>query len=157
MCLAFGNHTGAPITSLKFTTTIPDANTDPMRCSTGPYFEFCDYVVDTVDNTITVEFFGTNSDHPGIPVAPGCTLAITCVPPNNFSINLNNPVCDATGLCSQPTSASAAGDWLVGGQPVVFTGFVNGAVPEPAAWELLLIGMIALMALARFRGKSRTA
>jgi hypothetical protein len=152
LCRAFGNYTGAPITSVKFTTTIPDANADPMLCSPGPFFLSCDYVVDVPDNTLTVEFFGTNSDHAGIPVAPpGATLV------DNFFINLNNPVCNpTTGLCTQPNTSTGGGDWLAGGQPEVFTAAVNGAVaPEPAAWMLLLSGMSALMARARFQGNGR--
>jgi hypothetical protein len=152
MCQAFGNYTGAPITSVKFTTTIPDANADPMICSAAPYFESCDFVVDTLDDTITVEFFGTNSDHPGIPVAPaGGTLV------DNFFINLNNPVCNpATGLCTQPDTSTGVGDWLAGGLPEVFTAAVNGATaPEPATWLFLLGGLSLLMARTRFQSNSR--
>jgi hypothetical protein len=154
MCRAFGNYTGAPITSVKFTTTIPDANADPMICSAAPYFESCDFVVDTLDDTITVEFFGTNSDHPGIPVAPPGTTLV-----DNFFINLNNPtVCDANGNnCTQPDTSTGVGDWLSGGAPEVFTAAINGAVPEPATWMLLLSGMSALTARARFRSNSRRA
>jgi hypothetical protein len=153
MCRAFGNYTGAPITSVNFTTTIPDANSDPMICSAGPYFEFCDFVLNPVDGTLTVQFFGTNSDHPGIPVAPaGSTLV------DNFFINLNNPtMCDTNGAnCTQPDSNTAVGDWLAGSLPEVFTAAVNGAVaPEPADWMLLLAGMSALIARSRFHGNRR--
>lgn len=160
MCLAFGNHTGAPITSLKFTTTIPDANTDPMLCSAAPYFENCDYVLDTADNTLTIEFFGTDIDFPGIPVAPDCSLLSTncLVPPNNFFINLNNPTCDLNGNnCTQPADINGTGDWLSGGgQPEVFSAVANG-VPEPRSLALLLIGVGGLAAAIARRRRVRSA
>jgi hypothetical protein len=149
MCRAFGNFTGGPITSLKFTTTIPDPNADPMTCSPAPFFATCDFVVDTLDDTITVEFFG-NIDHPGIPVIPPGGRVV-----DNFFINLNKPVCDPlTGLCTQPADANGTGDWLLGGQPEIFIAEANGA-PEPAAWMLLLGGISALLARARVKRTSR--
>jgi hypothetical protein len=157
MCLDFGNHSGTPFTSLKFTTSIPDADianpsTNPRLCSGGPFFTTCDFVVDTLDDTITVEFFGLDSSHHGIPVIPpGIDRN-----PNNFEINLNNPVCDPlTGICTQPTSTNnGTGDWVTNGTADVFTGAANG-VPEATTLALLLGGIGALLARSRFQRNSR--
>jgi len=148
MCLAFGNHSGAPFTSLKFTTQIPDPNTHDMLCSGGQFFANCDYIVDTLNDTITVEFFGLDDRHPGIGVAPGCT--IDCLPTNNFFINLNNPTnCDPSGNnCTQPNLNTAAGDWRNGTVGSTFTGTAN-AVPEPSSWVFLLTALGALVARTR--------
>ncbi len=151
LCLAFGNHSGGGFSSISLTTTIPDANTDPMLCSGGPFFTTCDFVVDTADDTITVEFFGLDSDHQGIPAVPP-NIGNLDLSPDNFTINLNNPICPPTGgECTQTADANGTGDWLTGGEPVVFTGFANG-VPEPAAWMLLLGGIGALLARGRIIG-----
>ena len=159
MCRAFGNHSGTTFTSLKFTTAFPNANpNDALVCSPAPFFLNCDFNVDgrpvpsgshiTSGQTITVEFFGTNADHLGIPDAGSAT--------DNFFINLNNPVCPPTGgPCTQPFSDTAAGDWLVNGSPVTFTGAANG-VPEPGTWMLLLGGVGALLARPRLATKSHS-
>jgi hypothetical protein len=157
MCLAFGNHSGSTFTSLKFTTPIPDADlanpSNPQLCSGGPFFTTCDFVEDLLDDTITVEFFGLDTDHQGIPVVPIATgIEIS---PDNFEINLNNPGCDPlTGLCAQPGDANGTGDWVSGGQPEVFTAAANG-VPEAATLMLLLGGIGALVARAQFQRNSR--
>jgi hypothetical protein len=167
LCRAFGNHSGTNFDSLKFTTAFPNANPrDTFLCSADPFFLSCDFIVDGTifhsgdlispgpTNTITVEFFGLDrpgpgATHNGIPVVPACPPTIECGPGDNFFINLNNPVCDANGgNCRQPFSDTAAGDWLVNGSPLVFSGAANG-VPEPGTWMLLLGGIGALLARAR--------
>jgi hypothetical protein len=158
LCLAFGNHStsGMPFTSLKFTTRIPDTNSDPMLCSGGQFFTNCDYIVDTVHDTLTVEFSGLDDRHTGIPVAPGCSLTIDCVLPNNFSINLNNPtVCPPTGgPCTQPTLNTAGGDWANGGVGSTITGTAN-AVPEPRSGVFLVTALGALVARLRIARNRR--
>jgi hypothetical protein len=148
MCKGFGNHSGVPFTSLKFTTRIPDANSDLMLCSGGSFFTTCDFVLDTINDTITVEFFGLDRTHQGIPVAPGCSLTIDCVLPDNFFINLNNPtVCPPNGgPCTQPLSDTAGGDWLKGGVSETFAMVANNAVPEPRSGVFLLTALGALWA-----------
>jgi hypothetical protein len=148
LCLAFGNHSGTTFKSLKFTTAFPNANpNDALMCSPQPFFLNCDFNVDgvvfhngdrvTAGNIITVEFFGLNADHIGIPDAGAAT--------DNFFINLNNPD-PTTG--QQPHSNTAAGDWLLNGVSDSFAAAANG-VPEPGTWILLLAGVGALLARAR--------
>jgi hypothetical protein len=160
MCKGFGNHSGANFDSLMFTTSLTNANpSDPFLCSPQPFFLDCGFSVDgsprllpsgsfiTSGNTITVEFFGLNADHRGIPPTTALN-PLTGGPADNFFINLNNPVCGTNGVCSQPFSDTAAGDWLTNGVPVTFTAAANGA-PEPGTWALLLGGCGVLLARAR--------
>ena len=153
-CLAFGNYTGGTMGSLSITTKIPDANTDANTCSGGNFFLHCTFTIDTVNDTLTVDFFGTNSDSRGIPEAPGCSSFTTdCTLPNNFSINLNNLVCDpTTGLCSPPSSDDGTGDWLSGGKPESFTAT---ATPEPQYVVPLLAAFGALIVRQRFVRRRR--
>lgn len=145
LCRAFGNHTGAPLTSLIFTT--PYAGTDhvdSMFCDPGPFLS-CDYRVDgtlvssvppPTGTTLTVEFFG-NVDH---------SIAVDTVtdPADplyyNFFINLNN--LDANG---RPVFGTGSpGGW---GANNVLTGAANGAtVPEPQSGALLLTVLCAMVA-----------
>lgn len=166
MCKHFGNHTGSSFTTLSFTTAFPTHNlgVDPFLCSGGTVFEFCDFIVDgsprhhssgdfisSGGSTITVEFFGINSDHPGIPDL-GPTAPLTA---DNFYLNLNNPVCSPAGICSQPNVDPGAGDWIDPSSP---SGSPTGSkivfaanVPEPASWMLLLSAAGALLARNRLR------
>jgi len=134
LCLAFGNHSGVPIHSLTFTTSIPDANSDLNVCSGGIFFTNCDYVPNTANGTLTIEFFGGR----GIP-------AISVDTTDNFIINLNNPD-PTTGM--QPNNNTVSGDWLTNGSANTFSGAANG-VPEPASALLLLTALGATVARIR--------
>jgi hypothetical protein len=153
LCRAFGNHTGHNLNSLSFTTSYPVRNPD-FFCAGDSFFTNCDFNVDgmifhsgdtppTVGTTLTLEFFGFNADHRGIPVD---TVTDPLDPRYyNFYINLNSRVCNATtGVCSQPTGASGSGDWIPGST----IGAVANA-PEPGTWMLLLGGLCLLLARAR--------
>src|SRR4030095_6209570 len=100
-CTGFGNHSGRNFDSLRFVTTIPNANpNDPFLCSPEPFFLQCTFTLDTVNNILTIDFFGLDvrgGTHQGIPVAPDCPVGTDCLPPDNFFINLNHPLRSATG------------------------------------------------------------
>lgn len=150
-CSGFGNHSGTNFDSLTFTTSIPNVS-PTFLCSPEPFFTTCDFIQDTAANTLTIEFFGLDGPlgtHHGIPVATGCSFQIDCLPPDNFFLNLNNPVCGRLG-CAQPFDANGTGDWLTNGAPITFSATANG-VPEPGTWALLLGGACVLLARARLR------
>src|SRR5713226_3178875 len=47
-CTGFGNHSGANFDSLRFTTSIPNANPSaPFLCSPEPFFLNCTFSLDT--------------------------------------------------------------------------------------------------------------
>jgi len=163
LCRAFENHSGGTFHSLSFTAPFANNPSDPFLCSPGQFFTNCDFIVDgfkfssgtpgsriTSGITITVEFFGTNSDHPGIPsVDPStnpCATLTLPLAPGCFFLNLNNPGCDATGVCDlpQPTNGTSPGDW---GADVTFS--AAAATPEPGTWALLLGGIGVLLARAK--------
>lgn len=173
LCRAFGNHTGSNFTSLKFTTAYPGTNPD-FFCSAAPYFLSCDFNVDgtiyhtgdtppTGGSMVTVEFFGTNSDHLGIPVdtTTGCTDSSTNPACYNFYINLNsyidanarpcNPFTSGGG-CTQPTGTGGSGNWVAGS---TFDSFANNAVPEPGSGALLVTALGALLARIRIARRHR--
>jgi hypothetical protein len=171
LCRAFGNHTGHNLTSLSFTAPYQTTNPD-FFCATGTstvaYFQNCDFNVDgtiyhTGDtppsfrspdgHTITVEFFGTNSDHQGIPVdtTTGCTDTSTDPACFNFYINLNSRICSplsSTCVLVQPTGGpngnGTAGDW---GANVVIGGVANAPEPRTGVFVLTALGVL----LARMR------
>jgi len=166
LCRAFGNHTGGNITSVKFTTPYQSTNPD-FFCSAAPYFLGCDFNVDgtiyhtgdtppTGGSMVTVEFFGTNSDHLGIPVdtTTGCTDSSTNPACYNFFINLNSYIgpnggpCNpfTTGGCTQPTGTGGNGNWGAGS---TVDAFANGAVPEPGSGALLVAAFGTLLARIR--------
>ena len=159
-CAGFGNHSGMNFDSLTLLTTIPTVS-PTIFCSPEPYFLSCNYSEDIAANTLTIQFFGldgTFGTHHGIPVAPDCTAGSLCLPgtpqPDNFFINLNNPVCPPTGgPCTQPFDALGAGDWLTNGDPNIFNIVANvrepTSVPEPATWLMLLTGVGVLLAGSR--------
>ena len=150
-CSGFGNHSGMNFDSLRFTT--PIGTTSPF-CSPEPFFLECTFSLDTVNNILTIDFFGLDRTHQGIPVAPDCPVGTDCLPPDNFFINLNNRVCPPTGgPCTQPFEANGTGDWVPGS---TVSGAANG-VPEPGTWALLLGGAGALLARIRLERKSRAA
>ena len=159
-CTGFGNHSGMSFGSLTFVTAIPNVS-PTMNCSPEPFFAFCNFFEDTAAGTLTILFFGLDRTHQGIPVAPDCPVGSTnCLPglppPDNFFINLNNPVCPPTGgPCTQPWDTNGTGDWLTNGSAVTFSVAAN--LPEPGTWALLLGGVGALLARARLarNGPSR--
>src|SRR5712692_10239860 len=57
LCRAFGNHSGMNFDSLRFVTTIPTVSST-FLCSPGPFFTDCAFSVDTVNHTLTLNFFG---------------------------------------------------------------------------------------------------
>jgi hypothetical protein len=153
LCRAFGNHTGSSFNSLTFTTAFPTVNPD-FFCSGDQFFTNCDFKVDgtiyrsvdappTSGTTLTVEFFGLNADHRGIPVDR--VTDPTDPAYFNFYINLNSRICDANGNCGpQPTGTSGSGDWIPGS---TIGGVANA--PEPGMLPLLLVGFGALLARAK--------
>src|SRR5262245_40670484 len=155
-CTGFGNHSGRNFDSLQFVTTIPNVS-PTLNCSHEPYFLFCDFFEDTAANTLTILLHGLDRTHTGIPVAPPCPIDFFCPqPPDNFFINLNNVVCDPSGLCAPPHDTNGRGDWLTNGVPVSFS--VTANAPEPATWVLMLVGAGALLARVRLmRKKPRRA
>jgi hypothetical protein len=156
LCRAFGNHTGHNINSLTFTTTFPTRNLD-FFCSGDSFFTNCDFNVDgriyhsgdtppTGGSTLTVEFFGLNADHLGIPVDTATDPSSPAY--YNFYLNLNSRVCNVTSVgCGQPTGTSGSGDWIPGS---TITGVANA--PEPAVLPLLLLGFGAMVARAKTLG-----
>jgi hypothetical protein len=148
-CAAFGNHSGTSFNSLAITTALPD-DLSNLYCSGGNFFEFCSFTVDVPNDLLTIKLFGTNDSHPGIASIPTCSLDIECGPTDNFSINLNDLVCDPAGRCTQSTSDTGSGGWLTGGSPDAFTAAANGAaVPEPASAVFLIVGLGAVLARRR--------
>jgi hypothetical protein len=166
LCRAFGNHTGHSLNSLTFTAAYPSVNPD-FFCSAAPYFTDCDFNVDgtiyhngdtppsfptTGGHTITVEFFGLNSDRHGIPVdtVTGCTDTSTDPACYNFYINLNSyldlngrPCTPFTRGCTQPTGTTGSGDWA----GTTFAGAAN--VPEPRSGALILTVLGVFLARIR--------
>ena len=150
LCRAFGNHSNTNFYSLMFSTSyaLTDQR-DAFVCDPGP-FTNCDYRLDGVivttpprtgGTTLTVEFFGTNADHPGIPInrvadpaAPGYF---------NFYINLND-VDPTTGR--QYTGESAPGGWGANNDTITLV----ANAPEPQTLPLLLLAGVGLV-LARAR------
>src|SRR5262249_56390561 len=119
-CTGFGNHSGMNFDSLSFTTTIPNVS-PTFNCSPEPFFLTCEFIEDRAANTLTILFFGLDGPrgtHHGIPVAPPCPIDFFCPqPPDNFFINLNNIVCDPSGVCAPPSDTNGTGDWLPNGVP----------------------------------------
>ncbi len=142
-CTAFGNHTGMNFNSLRLVTTKPSS---PINCFSGP-FAHCGLIFDTVNNTVTLDLFGLNADHPGIPaIPPPCPVTVVCAPSpvDNFFINLNDPgTCNADGC--HPGGTNGTGGWVSGS-----TVTVTANTPEPVTtWLLVLGGAGMLLARAR--------
>jgi len=119
-----------------------------FHCFSEPFFTNCDFHFGT--DTVTIDLFGLDGTHHGIPVPPpvGCPpIAPGCAPnptPDNFFINLNDAgPCDADGC--HPGGARGIGGWVP-----FSTVTVIANTPEPVTtWVLVLGGAAMLLARAR--------